>query len=81
VRNIILANSFTVMQDDTGIPFRFYDQNKWNIRFYGVYTQPIALFGTRGQADLRAAVAGKEKPIKFRYGYNNPPNLMISTRK
>lgn len=81
VRDMILANSFTVMQDDTGIPFRFYDQNKWNIRFYGVYTQPIALFGTRGQADLRAAVAGKEKPIKFRYGYNNPPNLMISTRK
>jgi hypothetical protein len=33
------------------------------------------------QADLKAAVAGKEKPINFRYGYNTPPNLMVSIRK
>lgn len=81
VRDMILANSFTIMQDDTGIPFRFYDQNKWKIQHYGIYTQPIPLFASRGQADLRAAVVGKEKPIKFRYGYNNPPNLMVATKK
>jgi hypothetical protein len=81
VRDMILANSFTIMQDDTGIPFRFYDQSKWKIQFYGIYTQPIPLFASRGQADLRAAVIGKEKPIKFRYGYNNPPNLMVATKK
>jgi hypothetical protein len=81
VRDMILANSFAIMQDDTGIPFRFYDQNKWKIQHYGIYTQPIPLFASRGQADLRAAVVGKEKPIKFRYGYNNPPNLMVATKK
>ncbi len=81
VRDMILANSFAIMQDDTGIPFRFYDQNKWKIQHYGIYTQPIPLFASRGQADLKAAVAGKEKPIKFRYGYNNPPNLMVATKK
>jgi hypothetical protein len=81
VRDMILANSNTIMQDDTGIPFRFYEQSKWKIQFYGIYTQPIPLFASRGQADLRTALLGKEKPIKFRYGYNNPPNLMIATRK
>jgi hypothetical protein len=81
VRDMILANAYTIMQDDTGIPFRFYDQSKWKIQFYGIYTQPIPLFASRGQADLRAAVIGKEKSIKFRYGYNNPPNLMVATKK
>ena len=81
IKDIIIANSHSIMQDDTGVPFKYYDQAKWNIRHYGVYTKPITIFAGCMQADLKAAVAGKEKPINFRYGYNTPPNLMVSIRK
>jgi hypothetical protein len=81
IKDLIISNSYSIMQDDTGVPYKFYDQSKWNIRHYGVYTGPISLFASRVQPDLKSAVAGKEKPINFRYGYNTPPNLMVSVRK
>jgi hypothetical protein len=81
IRDLIIANAYSIMQDDTGVPFKFYEQSKWNIRHYGSYTSPIPLFATRFQPDLKLAVSGKEIPIRFKYGYNNPPNLMVSIRK
>ena len=81
IRDLIIANAHTIMQDDAGVPFKYYDKSKWNFRHFGVYTQPIPLFASRGQIDLRNAVQGIEKPITFRYGYNSPPNIMIATRK
>ncbi|MEY4571533.1 MAG: hypothetical protein RLZ10_744, partial [Bacteroidota bacterium] len=81
IRDLIVANTYSIMQDDTGVPYRFFEPSKWNFRHYGSYTQPIALFSGRGQVDLRNAVKGIEKPISFRYGYNDPPNIMIATRK
>jgi hypothetical protein len=81
IKDIIISNSYSIMQDDTGVPYRFYDLSKWTIRHYGVYTKPISLFASCMQNDLKSAVAGKEKPLNFRYGYNTPPNLMVSVRK
>jgi len=81
VRDMIIANAYSIMQDDTGVPFKYFEPSKWNLRHYGSYTQPIPLFASRGQLDLKNAVIGIEKPISFRYGYNNPPNIMIATRK
>lgn len=81
IKDLIIANSYSIMQDDTGVPYKFYDQSKWNIRHYGVYTKPITIFSGCMQTDLKSAVTGKEKPINFRYGYNTPPNLMVSVRK
>lgn len=81
IKDMIISNSYSIMQDDTGVPYQFFDQSKWNIRHYGVYTGPISLFASRTQPDLKSAVAGKEKPINFRYGYNTPPNLMVAVRK
>ncbi|MFM7666632.1 MAG: hypothetical protein ACKO7D_00410, partial [Bacteroidota bacterium] len=81
IKDLIISNSYSIMQDDTGVPFKFYDQSKWNIRHYGVYTKPITIFSSCMQSDLKSAVAGKEKPLNYRYGYNTPPNLMVSVRK
>jgi hypothetical protein len=81
IRDMIIANSYSIMQDDTGVPFKFYDQSKWSIRHYGSYTGPIALFASRMQSDLKSAVSGKEKSLNFRYGYNSPPNLMVAVKK
>jgi hypothetical protein len=81
IKDIIVSNSYSIMQDDTGVPYRFYDQSKWTIRHYGSYTGPIALFASRMQSDLKSAASGKEKSLNFRYGYNSPPNLMVAVKK
>lgn len=81
IRDLIISKSHSIMQDDTGVPYRFFTQDKWTIRHYGNYTKPITIFTKYMQTDLKKATEGNEKPLLFRYGYNNPPNLMIATKK
>lgn len=44
IRNIILSKSKSIFQDDTGVPFRYINQDKWNITVYGSYEKPIKDF-------------------------------------
>ncbi|MCW1912769.1 hypothetical protein OJ996_04245 [Luteolibacter sp. GHJ8] len=86
VRDWVLSNTNAIVQDDSGIPYRYYDSSKWNVRLYGNYDAPIALFAKHNQADLRAAydAIGGGTPVPFGSGYHFRPddaNLMISTRK
>lgn len=71
IRNFILTESHYVLQDDSGIPVRFFPEDDWNRTFYGSYTQPIPLFKVRHQTDLRRIyVQGKDiKPLDFGIGY------------
>lgn len=86
IRNLITSESNALLQDDSGIPLKFFDANKWNLKFYGNYTQPISLFSARYQSDLRKAYQGNKdiKPLTFGIGYQyevNASNLMLGTRK
>ncbi len=86
IRNLITSQSSTVLQDDSGIPLKNFDPAKWNLEFYGNYTQPIALFSNRYQDDLRSKYkSGKDiKPLDFGIGYQyevNTSNLMLATSK
>src|SRR5450432_2530302 len=42
VRNFILANSATVIQDDSGIPLAYYSPKQWRLFPFGHYAGPIA---------------------------------------
>lgn len=45
MRKLILKNSGTIIQDDTGIPFKYFEEgNKFNIKLYGQYSQPVKDF-------------------------------------
>ncbi len=86
IRDWVLSNCSGVVQDDSGIPYRYYDSSKWNVRLYGDYDSPIALFSKHGQADLRAAydAIGGGPPVPFGSGYHFRPeeaNLMIAVRR
>ncbi len=86
IRNLITSESAALLQDDSGIPLKFFDAKKWNLNFYGNYTQPIALFSARYQPDLRKAYQGTKdiKPLNFGIGYQyevNASNLMLGTHK
>lgn len=84
VRNTILANCNTVISDDTGIAFRFYDPKVWNAQLYGSYNGCIDDFKYIFEKDLDAAYKDPSRkiiPLDFRIGYSRPSNARIMTRK
>ena len=49
VRNFLLNNSATIIQDDSGIPLGNYDPKKWRFFPFGRYAGPIGAFPGRYQ--------------------------------
>lgn len=86
IRNWVLSNCRSVVQDDSGIPYKSYDQAVWNLHLFGNYEAPISFFSKHAQPDLRAAydAGGPFSELTFGSGYEMTPskaNLMIATRK
>ena len=52
IRNAILDDSVGVVEDDSGIPLKFFAPSKWQVIPYGDYTGPIPLFKEHYQQDL-----------------------------
>lgn len=71
IRSFILEKSQFVLQDDSGIPLRFFTDGHWHIQLYGSYTRPIALFKDWYQKDLYDLYHSNEKvkPLPFGIGY------------
>ena len=73
IRNIVLANANSVLQDDTGIPFRYFVKD-WTCHFYGEYSAPIEDFKNSGylyQKDLDEKYkTEKVKSLDFSLGYH-----------
>lgn len=72
IKNFLLSNSLSILQDDTGIPFRQFKPEKWDFTLYGNYTGPIPIFKWCFQKDLQEAFKERkeDKPIPFLTGYN-----------
>jgi len=85
VRTFLLQNSIAILEDDSGIPIRYFTLDRWTCRFFGVYTSPINLFKNYYQADLRQFyTVSLPKPLTFGFGYRwNSRNstLILATRK
>ena len=86
IREQVLQRSIAVVQDDSGIPFKYYDPAKWNRQVYGQYTKPYGSFRNLVQPDLQKVFADKAsvKPLAFNigYGFNRiPSNLLIARKK
>ena len=85
VREFLLAHSATILQDDTGIPVRFFKPGDWELRPFGRYLGPIPLFGGRYQRQLSDIFRSQRaKPIPFGVGYRwrpNESNLMLAVRQ
>jgi hypothetical protein len=85
VREFLLARSTGIVQDDSGVPVRFFEPNGWTVRPHGRYLGPIRLFGSRYQAQLREVFRKTpSSPLAFGIGYRwraNESNLMVGVRK
>ena len=82
VRDFILANSATIIQDDSGIPPTYYDPKKWRFFPFGRYVGPIAEFPGRYQESY-AELFRKAQPIDFGIGYRwrtHETNLLLSVK-
>jgi hypothetical protein len=82
VRDFLLANSATIIQDDSGIPLGDYDPHKWRFFPFGRYAGPINEFPGRYQASY-AELFRRSQPLGFGIGYrwrSNESNLLLSVR-
>lgn len=73
-RDFLLAFSDTLVQDDSGIPYRYFAPAKWELRCFGCYAGPIDLFKERYQPDLaQEFVRQAGAPLPFSFGYRWHP--------
>jgi hypothetical protein len=82
VRDFILANSATIIQDDSGIPLTDYDPRKWRFFPFGRYVGPIAEFPGRYQPAY-AELFKRSQPMDFGIGYrwrSYESNLLLSVK-
>ena len=83
VRNFLLETSTLIVEDDSGIPFRYFDPNRWKLKVFGEYNQPI--FSGYYQTDFRDAYASKANAgsLPFGAGYqvhSDKANILVATR-
>ena len=85
IRDFLLTHSKVILQDDSGIPHRFFTRDKWIVRHCGHYVGPVNAFKEYPQPDLAAEnSASKPPPLDFSFGYQWQPNrssLIIATPK
>ncbi len=85
VRDFLLTHSKVILQDDSGIPYRNFAKDKWDIRFYGRYIGPIPRFLKYGQLDLnKDNVHASPTMLPFSFGYQWKPSqssLIVATPK
>jgi hypothetical protein len=83
VRDFLLTNSATIIQDDSGIPLADYDPRKWKFSPFGRYAGPIGEFPGRYQ-EAYAELFRHSQPMDFGIGYrwrSYESNLLLSVRQ
>jgi hypothetical protein len=82
VRDFILANSATIIQDDSGIPLGYYSARKWRLFPFGRYAGPISEFPNKYQQSY-AELFERAQPMDFGIGYrwrSHESNLLLAVR-
>jgi hypothetical protein len=74
IRNFVLERSTSIVQDDTGIPFKYFDQSNWTINLFGHYEKPVKDFSENlFQKDLNLAYQDSthyQGELNFSLGYH-----------
>ena len=81
IRNHLLSNSTTIIQDDSGIPMRHFNQSSWQMKYFGTYTKPIELFQDPYQPNLRKIYKQESQKLPFGTGYRwrkGQSNLIVA---
>jgi len=82
VRDFLLANSATIIQDDSGVPLAYYSPKRWRLFPFGRYLGPIGEFPGRYQQSY-AELFRRAQPMDFGIGYrwrSHESNLLLSVK-
>lgn len=82
VRNFLLANSATIIQDDSGVPLADYNSKTWHFFPFGRYAGPIGEFAGKYQQSY-AELFRRAQPMDFGIGYRwraHESNLLLAVR-
>lgn len=84
VRAYLLEHGTAVVQDDTGIPVRYFTNSDWQLQPFGRYLGPIAVFPGMFQKGLNEVFRKSNPPrLEFGVGYRWRPqesNLLLAVR-
>ena len=85
-KEMVLESADLLVQDDTGIPYRFISQSPWQAKLYGKYHKPIKPMGYGYQKDLDAAfkVKAQTNELPFPFGYHwrgSQGGLILATKE
>lgn len=86
IRSLILGQSSFILQDDSGLPFKYISSKDWQTRLFGNYIGTIKLFARRSQDDLQkaykdSASLGRTYPLAFRLGYGQQRQINLQLAK
>jgi hypothetical protein len=85
MRQIVLTNTVSIFQDDTGVPYRYFkDKPEWKVTLFGDYVAPVSDFSANlFQKDLDAAYKKGSEVLPFSLGYHwsSKQNYMLVARE
>ena len=72
IRDIVVEQSDKILQDDTGLPFKYFATNNFEVRLFGNYSRTINIYSEKFQPALEKALRNEkqDKNIPFKFGYN-----------
>jgi len=70
VRKFLLDDAVSIIQDDSGIPIRYFDSAAWSLRLFGAYHPPPEGFSQYGQPEVvEFEKSHPPEPLDFPAGY------------
>lgn len=71
LRGLLLAQARSVLQDDSGLPYRDLADGGWELHLFGEYTRTLPVYQEHFQDDLRTAFAEAPAALDFAIGYHS----------
>jgi hypothetical protein len=85
LRGYILDSSNLILEDDTGVPYRYFENSTWQVKLFGDYSRPDHPFRKEYQPDLANAFQDTSKVhelgFSLGYGYGRRPSSMILAQR
>ncbi|MDB6154591.1 MAG: hypothetical protein JWL90_3044 [Chthoniobacteraceae bacterium] len=85
VRKFLLSHSKVIVQDESGVPIKYFAPADWRLRFFGSYPGPIEIFKQHTQPLLKELYRqSNPPPLTFSFGYRWHPSestLILAEKK